>query len=153
MSLIRWQPIQELDILRRQMDQLFEGLTEHDFPMLSINGGNKWIPAIEMQETDTEVILKAQVPGVEAKDLDVQVSPDAVMLQGEHQQETKTEEKEKGLYRSEFRYGKFARTVPLPKPVQHEEVKSSFKDGVLTLTMPKAVEVQQKIVKVDLTNQ
>jgi HSP20 family protein len=68
MSLIRWQPIQELDILRRQMDQLFEGLTEHDFPMLSINGGNKWIPAIEMQETDTEVILKAQIPGVEAKD-------------------------------------------------------------------------------------
>jgi HSP20 family protein len=150
MSLIRWQPMQELDILRRQMDQLFEGLTEHDFPMLSGNG-SKWIPAIELQETDTEVILKAQIPGIEAKDLDVEVSPDAVMLKGEHRQETKTEEK--GLFRSEFRYGQFARTVPLPKAVQHEQVKSSFKDGVLTLTMPKAVEVQPKIVKVDLTQQ
>ncbi len=58
MSLIRWQPMHELDILRRQMDQMFEGLTEHDFPMASDNGDSKWIPAIELQETDTQIILK-----------------------------------------------------------------------------------------------
>jgi HSP20 family protein len=151
MSLIRWQPMQELDVLRRQMDQLFEGLTARDFPALSMNGETKWMPAIEIQETDTEVILKAQIPGIAAKDLDVHVSPDTVMLKGEYQQETKTEEK--GFSRSEFHYGHFARTVPLPALVQHEQVKSSFKDGVLTLTLPKETEVPRKVVKVDLTQQ
>ncbi len=151
MSLIRWQPMQELDVLRRQMDQLFEGLTTRDFPMLAMNGETKWLPAIEIQETETEVILKAQVPGIAAKDLEVQVTPDTVMLKGEHQQSTKTEEK--GFSRSEFQYGQFARTVPLPAVVQHEQVKSNFKDGVLTLTLPKAAEAQPKVVKVDLTQQ
>jgi HSP20 family protein len=151
MSLIRWQPMRELDILRRQMDQLFEGLTERDFPMLAMNGETKWMPAIEMKETETEVILKAEIPGIEAKDLDVQVSPEAVMLKGEHKEETKTEEK--GYYRSEFHYGQFARTVTLPATVQHEQVKSTFKDGVLMLTMPKAEETRRKVVKVDLTQQ
>ncbi len=151
MSLIRWQPMHELDVLRRQMDQLFEGLTAHDFPLLSINGETKWMPAIELKETDTEVILKAQIPGIDAKDLDVQVTPDTVMLKGEHQEESKTEEK--GFCRSEFHYGQFARTVSLPTAVQHEQVKSSFKDGVLTLTLPKVAEAQRKVVKVDLTQQ
>ncbi|MGG6288211.1 Hsp20/alpha crystallin family protein [Leptolyngbya sp. AN03gr2] len=80
MSLIRWQPMRELDLLHQQMDRLFEGLAERDFPMLSMNGELKWMPAIGLQETDHEVILKAQIPGIEAKDLDVQVSPEAVML-------------------------------------------------------------------------
>jgi HSP20 family protein len=151
MSLIRWQPIRELDILRRQMDQLFEGLAERDFPMLSMNGETKWIPAIEVKETDTEVILKAEIPGIDAKDLDVQVSPDAVMLKGEHQQETKTEEK--GYFHSEFHYGQFARMVTLPTTVKHEHVKSSFKDGVLILTLPKSEEARRKVMKVDLTQQ
>lgn len=151
MSLIRWQPMRELELLRQQMDQLFEGLTERDFPMLSMNGETKWMPAIEVKETDTEVILKAEIPGIEAKDLDVQVSPEAVMLRGEHQQESKTAEK--GYFRSEFHYGQFARAVPLPTTVQHEQVKSSFKDGVLTLTLPKAEEERRKVVKVDLTQQ
>jgi HSP20 family protein len=151
MSLIRWQPIRELDLLRRQMDQLFEGLTERDFPMLSMNGETKWMPAVEVKETETEVILKAQIPGIDAKDLDVQVSPDRVLMRGEHQQETKTEEK--GYYRSEFHYGQFARTIALPAAVQHEKVQSSFKDGVLTLTLPKAEDVQRRITKVDLTQQ
>ena len=150
MSLIRWQPMQELDVLRRQMDQLFEGLTVRDFPALSMNGETKWMPAIEIQETDTEVILKAQIPGIAAKDLDVQVSPDTVMLKGEYQR-TKTEEK--GFSRSEIHYGHFARTVSLPALVQHEQVKSSFKNGVLTLTLPKETEVPRKVVKVDLTQQ
>jgi len=151
MSLIRWQPMRELDLLHRQMDRLFEGLADRDFPMLSLNGETKWMPAIELQETDNEVILNAQIPGIEAKDLDVQVSPEAVMLKGEHQKETKTEKK--GYYRSELHYGQFARTVPLPTLVKHEQVKSTIKDGVLTLTLAKAEEAKPKVTKVDLTQQ
>ncbi len=79
------------------------------------------------------------------------MTPDAVMLKGEHHQESTTQEN--GLHRSEFRYGQFARTVQLPKPVQHEQVQSTFKDGILTLTMPKAKETQQKVVKIDLIKQ
>lgn len=151
MPLIRWQPMRELDLLHRQMDRLFEGLADRDFPIPAVNGEMKWMPAIELQETDTEIVLKAAIPGIEAKDLDVQVSPEAVMLKGEHQQESKTEEK--GYYRSEFNYGQFARTVPLPSTVKHDQVKSTFKDGVLTLTLPKAETAKPKVMKVDLTQQ
>jgi HSP20 family protein len=151
MSLVRWQPMRELDLLRREMDQLFEGLTDWNIPSLSMNGETTWMPEIELKETDNDVILKAQIPGMDPKDLDVQVSPEAVMIAGERRQETKTEEK--GFFRSEFRYGRFSRTIPLPTEVRHDQVTSTFKDGLLTLTLPKTEGKQRKVVKVEVKPQ
>jgi HSP20 family protein len=153
MSLIRWQPLKELDTLRHQMDHLFDELMHGDsefghFPKLE---NAMWAPAIELKETDTELIVKAVVPGIEAKDLDVQVSEAAVSITGEHRAEKRTEEK--GYFRSELQYGQFQRIVPLPVSVKHEQVQSEFKDGVLTLTLPKAESSPPRITKVDLTMQ
>ncbi|PSB34924.1 Hsp20/alpha crystallin family protein [Stenomitos frigidus] len=153
MSLIRWQPLKELDTLRRQMNHLFDEMIHSDrefdqFPQLE---NALWAPAIELKETDKDVILKAVVPGIEAKELDVQVSENAVSITGEHREEKCTEEK--GYFRSELQYGQFQRTVPLPVSVKHDQVQSEFKDGVLTLTLPKAELSHRNVTKIDLTAQ
>lgn len=151
MSLIRWQPLKELDNLRHQMDHLFDELLHSDrefgqFPKLE---NAIWAPAIELKETDTELTLKAVVPGIEAKELDVQVSENTVSIAGEHREEKRTEEK--GYFRSELQYGQFHRVVSLPVSVKHDQVQSKFKDGVLTLTLPKSESSPPKVTKVDLT--
>ncbi len=152
MSLIRWQPWRELDILRGQMDRLFEDLIHtsgHEFSSLPKIEDATWSPAVELQETDADLILKAQIPGIDAKDLDVQVSEDAVSISGEHREEKKTEEK--GYFRSEFSYGRFQRIVPLPMRINNEQIGSEFKDGVLKLTLPKVEKAAPKrVVKVDV---
>lgn len=151
MSFIRWQPLKELDTLRHQMNHLFDDLMHSDrefaqFPKLD---NVLWEPAIELKEAETDLILKAVVPGIEAKDLDVQVSENAVSIAGEHRQEKHTEKK--GYFRSELQYGQFQRTVPLPVAVKHDQVQSEFKDGVLTLTLPKAEPTRQSVTKINLT--
>jgi HSP20 family protein len=112
------------------------------------NDSTGWTPAIELKDNENEIVLRAQLPGMDAKDLDVQVTREAVSIAGEHRQEQKTEEK--GFFRSEFRYGKFQRVIPLPVAVQNDQVKAAYKDGVLTLTLPKVVEVRNPVVKLNL---
>ncbi len=143
MALIRWQPFRELETLRHQFDQLFDELA----------GGNResemtGLPLVELQDTDTNLILRAQIPGIEAKDLDVQVSRDAVSIAGERSYENKAEDK--GFFRSEFRYGQFRRTIPLPVRVQNNRVQAEFKNGILTLMLPKVEEAQHRVVKINL---
>jgi HSP20 family protein len=147
MSLIRWQPWQEVETLSRQIDQLFADFTpvsRHSTPV-----GKSWTPAIELKATDTAFVLRAELPGVDAKDLDIQVTREGVSLAGEYRSETKNEDGK--LFRSEFRYGSFRRVVPLPVAIQNDQVKADFTDGILTLTLPKVVSDRPKVVKVNLT--
>jgi HSP20 family protein len=143
--------IKEFNNLRQQMDKLFDDLA-HEQPHLGILakvGETPWTPAIELQETDTELLLKAQLPGIKPEELDIQVSENAVFLSGEHQEETKTNEK--GVFRSEFHYGQFKRVIPLPATIQRELVKADMVSGLLTLTMLKATPALPNLVKVALT--
>lgn len=103
MALIRWQPFQEVDTLHRQMDRIF-----NDLYRVERNNQMAWQPAIELQNTDETIILKAEIPGIEGKDLDVRVTREAVAISGEHRYEKKAEEN--GLFRTEFRY------VDTPRP-------------------------------------
>ncbi|HAA31406.1 MAG TPA: molecular chaperone [Cyanobacteria bacterium UBA8553] len=143
MALIRWQPFQELETLHRQMDQMFD-----DMSGLTRNHQTTWKPAIELQDTDDHVILRAEIPGIEGKDLDVRVTRDAVAITGEHRYEKKAEEK--GFFRSEFRYGKFGRVIPLPVAVKNDQVQADFTNGILTLTLPKVESAKNRVVKLNL---
>jgi HSP20 family protein len=151
MSLVHWQPMRELENLRRQMDRLFDEWTlpRSEFSLAPTGEEIAWTPAIELKETDSDIILKAQIPGIEAKDLNVEVSEDRVSISGENQQEKRTEEK--GYFRSEFHYGRFERMISLPAPIKTDGVVSEFKNGLLTLQLPKAEEARRKVVKIDLT--
>ena len=150
MALIRWEPFREMEILRRQMDQLFSDLTvaERGNSEISASPRTAWAPAVELHDNGSELLLRVEIPGVEAKDLDVQVTQDAVSIAGEHRYEKNSQSKDK--VHSEFRYGKFARVIPLPTKVQNQQVKADLKDGILILTLPKLEQEQSKVFKVNL---
>ncbi|PPS45507.1 Hsp20/alpha crystallin family protein [Chroococcidiopsis sp. TS-821] len=146
MALIRWEPFREVDSLQRDMNRLFDSLMRAtDFePSTSMT----FVPAAEIEETPEAVHLRLEIPGMEAKDLDVQVTAEAVAVSGERKSETKTEEK--GMTRSEFRYGSFRRVIPLPARIKNDEVQAEYKNGVLNLTLPKAEAEKSKVVKVNI---
>ena len=144
MSLVRWQPFSEIDSLQKEMNRLFDSITPRDTDGMS----SAFIPAAEMSETADAVHLKLEVPGMNAEDLDIQVSAEAVSISGERRSQKKTEEK--GMTRSEFSYGSFRRVIPLPVRVENTNVNAEYKDGILNLTLPKAEEERNKVVKVNL---
>ncbi|MFB2769279.1 Hsp20/alpha crystallin family protein [Pelatocladus sp. BLCC-F211] len=145
MTLIRYNPWQEINSLQRQLNRLFD---ESFTPSKLLENGSVKVTAAELQETEKAILLKLEVPGIEAKDLDVQVTEEAVYVSGERKSETKTEEK--GYTISEFYYGKFQRVIPLPARIQNTNVTAEYKDGILNLTLPKTEAEKNKVVKVNL---
>lgn len=139
-----WQPWREIETLRHQFDQMFDDLTH-------VGTDRGWTPAVELKDEGDHIILRAELPGIDTKDLDVQVMREAVSLAGEYRTEEKTEKN--GFYRSEFRYGKFQRVIPLPVAIENTQVTADYKDGILHLTLPKAAEVRNQVVKLNLTGE
>jgi HSP20 family protein len=151
MTLSKWKPFKELSTIKQQMDRLFEdmlSINDRDWMGLH-NIAGMWTPAVEMKETDQELILKAEIPGMDAKDLTVEVAEDRVTIGGEYKEET-TEHKDKNYFHSEFHYGEFQRVIPLPMPIKTDAIKSNFQHGILTLTLPKVENAPKKVVKVNL---
>jgi HSP20 family protein len=147
MTLVRWEPFREIDSLQKEMNRLFNTLSpsipmDREFEKLS------FVPAAEMSETPEAINIKLEVPGLEAKDLEVEVQADSVSIKGERKSEEKTEEN--GMTRTEFRYGKFHRIIPLPSRVENTNVTAEYKDGILHLVLPKAAEERNKVVKVNI---
>lgn len=143
MSLIRWEPFREIDSLQREMNRLFDTMT----PTTGKELGT-FIPPAELHETPEAFQLKLEIPGMEVKDLDIEVTADSVSISGERKSETETEEK--GYKRTEFRYGQFRRVIPLTAHVQNDKVEAEYKDGILNLNLPKAEPEKTKIVKVSV---
>ncbi len=143
MALIRWQPFQEMTTLRRQMDELFDELMSGER-----QSSTSWQPALELQDTDEALILRAELSGVDGKDINIQVTKEAVAISGKRHSQQQTQDK--GFFRSEFRYGNFQRIIPLPVPVQNDQVKADFNNGILTLTLSKAQEARRTVVKLNL---
>lgn len=143
MAIIRYNPMREIDTLQRQLNHLFD-----DFLPTLAENRFAFAPAAEISETNEAYHLKLEVPGMKAEDLDIQVGKDAVSISGERKQETKAENN--GVTRSEFRYGKFRRVISLPGMVQNTNVSAEYKDGILTLTLIKAEEEKNKVVKVQV---
>jgi HSP20 family protein len=145
MALIRWQPFREIDSLQREMNRLFDRLS---VPADWESTGTTFVPAAEISETPEAIHLKLEIPGMDAKDLDVQVAADSVSISGERKSQTHTEAD--GMTRTEFHYGKFQRVIPLPARIENTKVEAEYKDGILKLSLPKAEEEKHKIIKVDL---
>jgi len=101
---------------------------------------------VDVYETEKEVVVKAALPGMKPEEIDVSVSDNAITIKGEARHEEKVERE--NYYRQEIRYGAFCRIVPLPAPVRAEEADAEYKDGVLTIRLPKTEEVRPKSIKV-----
>jgi HSP20 family protein len=143
--LSRYNPWQDFNSLQRQINRLFEDSK----PMTNyIEKSFARVPAAELQETDDKLNLKLEIPGIDSKDLEIQVTKNAVYISGERKSETKTEEK--GTFVSEFHYGKFERVIPLSVEVDNANAIAEYKDGILNLMLPKSHAEKNKVVKVKI---
>ena len=104
------------------------------------------MPALDVSETDTQVIVKAEVPGIKADDIDISLMGDTLTIKGEKREESREERED--YHRVERRYGAFQRTLSLPSQVDPDKVKASYKDGVLKVTMEKREESRARSIKV-----
>lgn len=133
--------------IREEMENLFRGTFENLIPAERREEETRELvyrPPIELCEKNGNYELKAQFPGIKKEDIDVEVYEDSIKIKAETKEE-KREEKE-DLYRSEFRYGKFVRHIPLPSQVKSQDAKAEFRDGILTVTIPKA-QIEEKEMK------
>ena len=141
-NLIRWEPAREMMTLREAMDRLFDDAFTRP---LSLRDG--WsVPAIDMYQTDDEIVVKAALPGIKADEVQINITGEALTLKGEMKQEQ--EKKEKAWHIREQRYGVFERSVILPTDVVADKAKAEFENGILTITLPKADEVKPRTITV-----
>ncbi|MFS8867106.1 Hsp20/alpha crystallin family protein [Synechococcus sp. H65.1] len=146
MPLVRWDPFREIDEIQREMNRMFDRLmarpTEAD--------AFAFVPAVEMHDDPETITLKLELPGLNPNDLDIQATAESISISGERRFEKRSEDK--GVTRTEFRYGRFQRVIPLPNRIKHDQVKAEYKDGILTLTLPKADSEKAHVVKVNVVS-
>jgi HSP20 family protein len=147
MSLIRWEPMTELRRLQEEMDRLFESFMR-PFSSFAWPVREAVAPPVDVYEKDGNVIVKAELPGLKKEDIEITATEDSISLRGEFKREE--EVKKEGFYRHERREGKFYRTIPMPVPIKPDEVKATFKDGVLEITAPEVEEARPKERKVPI---
>jgi HSP20 family protein len=135
-------PFRELARLEREMEDMFGRLPA--WPWSERERG--WAPAVDMVDRKDEIVLRADLPGLDEKDIEVTVQDGMLTIRGERKEET--EEKKEDYYYSERTYGVFARTLPLPAGVEADKVKAIFKKGVLEVHLPKAKESKGKRIEV-----
>ncbi len=141
-DLTRWEPLRDLVSLREAMDRLFD---ESFVRVPGVSRGKSFAPSVDMYETEKEVVVKATVPGVKPEDIEISASGDRLVIRGKLEEE-RTEEEASYVLR-ERRFGAFERVLPLPSTANVEDAKAEFKNGVLTITMPKRT-VPEKSIKI-----
>ncbi len=148
MALIRWEPVRELNTIQSEMNRLFNTFFEAPTPG---NGGStlrRWIPPMDLVETDADFVLRADLPGLSEKDVNIEVEDNVLTISGERKAEH--EERKEGYYRVERASGTFSRSLTLPEPVDPESVSASFDNGVLEIRIPKPEERKPRKVAISI---
>ena len=147
-NLIPWRGRSEVDRFRSEIDRMFDDfLTRSPFGRSFERG--EWMPAIDMSETDKEISVHTEIPGMDAKDIDISLNGRVLTIKGEKKQEQ--EEKEKNYHRIERRYGSFSRSFELPADVDANNVNATYENGVLALSLPKTKEQSVKKIEIKTT--
>jgi HSP20 family protein len=144
MAIIRWDPFRDMMILRDKMNRLFEDVYSGREEQGLLLG--TWAPSVDIYETEAELVLTAEVPGIDEKDIEIRIEDNTLTVKGERKLEK--EAKEENYHRIERSYGSFQRSFSLPAYVNHEKVQAEQRDGVLKITMPKKLEVKPRKVKI-----
>ena len=142
-NLTRWEPVREMMTLRDAMDRLFDDAFTRP---LSLRDSGWSAPAVDMYQTDDEVVVKAALPGFKANDVQINVTGDLLTIRGESKHEE--EQKDKAWHIREQRWGTFERSIALPTSVVSDRADANFENGILTITLPKAEEVKPKTITV-----
>ena len=147
MDLVPWRPFgDELTSFRKEIDKLWNRfLGETPFARTFTE---EWLPSVDISENKDSYIVKAELPGLDAKDVDVSLSGDLLTIKGERKKET--EEKDENHYRSERYYGSFQRVFRLPSSVKSDKIEATFDKGVLKITLPKLEETKKKEIEIQV---
>jgi HSP20 family protein len=134
MELVRWNPLKEMSLLRNQFSSFF---SDPFFPAETAGdegSRNVWHPAVDIFEKDSKMIIKAELPGMDKKDISLDIQNGVLTLRGERTYEN--EVKEENFYRREMSHGSFVRSFTLPVEIDSDQIKAEFKDGILTIEVP-----------------
>ena len=148
MAIVRWEPFRDMIASQREFDRLFR----EAFSPAAAEGElstRTWAPPVDIYEDGDNLVLKAELPGINPDDVEVRVENNTLYLKGERKFEK--EVKEQNYHRVERSYGTFTRTFALPNSIDADKVAANYKDGVLTLTMPKKEEAKPKTIKVNVS--
>jgi HSP20 family protein len=143
MPVERWDPFRELAEFEDEIERWFEGVGRS---LRRREQGAIWAPSVDIKETDKEIIVKADLPGMKKEDIEVSLDNNILTIKGER--EFEKEEKEKDYVRVERSYGSFYRSFNIGVPVKEDEIKASYKDGVLEIVIPKAEVKEAKKVEI-----
>ena len=149
MALVRWDPVREIDSLQGEMNRLFSSF----FDTPTGRGGNggataarRWIPAMDLVETDEHFVLKADLPGMTESDVNIEIEKNVLTVSGERK--TEHEEKHEGYFRLERSAGAFSRSLTLPEGVDADAIAATFDNGVLEVRIPKPAQIQPRRVQI-----
>lgn len=146
MALVRWSPMRDLDSLQSDMNTLFDRFFDTG------NGGTgggavrRWVPAMDLAETDDSLVLRADLPGMTEDDVEIEIKDGVLAISGERKSES--EEKGEGYHRVERAFGRFTRSLQLPKGVDADKIDAGFDNGVLEVKIPKPEETQPKRISI-----
>jgi HSP20 family protein len=146
MAIVRWEPLRELSSLQTEMNRLFNAA--FDAPTSGGNGGQsrRWMPAMDLLETQDHFVLRADLPGVNEGDVNIELEDSVLTISGERKSEH--EEREEGYYRVERAFGRFSRSLTLPKGIDPEAVTAAFDAGVLEVRIPKPEERKPRKISI-----
>lgn len=139
MALVRWDPARELDALQGDMNRLFDSFFgRREGAVANGYGSRRWIPPMDLVETEDNLVLRADLPGVDRDDINIEVKEGILTISGERK--AQHEEKREGFHRVERSFGRFSRSLELPKGVEADNIEADFERGVLEVRMPKPAE-------------
>jgi HSP20 family protein len=151
MALVRWEPVRELTSLQTEMNRLFN--TFFETPSGSAGAGNggalrRWLPAMDLVETDDHFVLRADLPGLSESDVNIELEDNVLTVSGERK--TEHEDKKEGFYRVERSFGQFRRSLTLPEGVDPDGITAAFDKGVLEVRIPKPAERKPRRVAIQV---
>ena len=153
MALIRWEPVRELHTMQNEMNRLFN--TFFDSPTPANGGGQpvlrRWIPAMDVVETDDHFVLRADLPGMTESDVNIELEDNVLTISGERKAEH--EQRNEGYYRVERASGSFSRSLTLPEGVDTDAIQAKFESGVLEVRIPKPEQHKPRKVQISLGSQ
>ena len=145
MALVRWEPVRELNSLQSEMNRLFN--TFFDTPTTGGNGGaRRFLPSMDLAETETHYVLKADLPGMSEEDVSIELEENVLTVSGERKAEH--EDKQEGYHRVERSFGQFRRSLTLPEGVDADAIAATFDKGVLEIRIPKPEERKPRRVAI-----
>jgi HSP20 family protein len=145
-ELINGNPFKEIEKVRSEMDRLLDTFLFGKPQKGAFQEQGEWRPAVDVTETKGEIVVNAEISGVDPKDIEISLSEGILTVKGEKRQEA--EEKEKGYHLLERSCGAFTRSIRLPAEVQSDKITASYRNGVLTIVLPKSEEAQKREIKI-----